>query len=496
MMANLFWQMYFNNTLSQWVLSGDDGAIVYGLTCPFNTGGGNNVFDVILVNTLGVTPPASITISRYSDCTNYSTVCCDPATLPLYLCMSIAGQSGQPYFEKNHVYSIYGGFQMPMGGYNILFTRTSTDTILYTATNTINVNTAFFTGTVTLNWIVECELVCSPNVYNLYLSFFAVPVGIFVYAFSDFVGDYYPFRPTQNYGSVGGTVFLTADFVCDPLSAAYGDGLWAPCFTDNWGFSFGNSLNTIPIKPTPYTMTLTPYNTIADAEAACQYTPQCSCNIVFPIFQCPKYPGFYDMCNFAGDTVSVSLSTTGPCVAPVAWSVSMLPNGLSINPATGHISGVAELPGGFNAYNWDVFVTIVDASGCEAVVVFSWFVEVNFGEVRAESEALPGPSELSDFAAQENTGPRGERLPAPLLRDGPSVPSVSQATAPKAIPVAERSRCQYLGEPTGVTVKCGPCRGNVRIKLLQCNVYGQCSLAKKLPDVACCQGCVSYLPSL
>ncbi len=54
--------------------------------------------------------------------------------------------------------------------------------------------------------------------------------------------------------------------------------------------------------------------------------------------------------------------------------------------------------------------------------------------------------------------------------------------------------CAHLGGETGEQVKCGPCGGNVRVKLRACTAHGKCSTHKKLDGVACCQGCGDYLP--
>jgi hypothetical protein len=52
--------------------------------------------------------------------------------------------------------------------------------------------------------------------------------------------------------------------------------------------------------------------------------------------------------------------------------------------------------------------------------------------------------------------------------------------------------CRHRGDPTGATVECPTCAGNVRIKLMVCAVHGTCTLAKKVDGVACCVGCPDY----
>lgn len=39
------------------------------------------------------------------------------------------------------------------------------------------------------------------------------------------------------------------------------------------------------------------------------------------------------------------------------------------------------------------------------------------------------------------------------------------------------------------TVDCKQCGGSVRIKVFGCELYGQCTVAKRVPEMACCKGC-------
>lgn len=57
------------------------------------------------------------------------------------------------------------------------------------------------------------------------------------------------------------------------------------------------------------------------------------------------------------------------------------------------------------------------------------------------------------------------------------------------VPVTDGSnQCIHLGQATGVTVDCGKCKGHVQLKLFECRVYGQCTIAKAVDGVACCAG--------
>lgn len=53
--------------------------------------------------------------------------------------------------------------------------------------------------------------------------------------------------------------------------------------------------------------------------------------------------------------------------------------------------------------------------------------------------------------------------------------------------------CVHLGQPTGETIACQSCTGQVQIKLFTCAVHGSCSLAKPVGR-PCCAGCDSYTP--
>lgn len=61
------------------------------------------------------------------------------------------------------------------------------------------------------------------------------------------------------------------------------------------------------------------------------------------------------------------------------------------------------------------------------------------------------------------------------------------AACPKA------ATCVYRGDVLRQQ-ECPTCCGNVRIKVLACEVHGECTLAKALDGVACCRGCRDYSP--
>lgn len=52
-----------------------------------------------------------------------------------------------------------------------------------------------------------------------------------------------------------------------------------------------------------------------------------------------------------------------------------------------------------------------------------------------------------------------------------------------------RGRCVHLGGDTDHAVECPTCVGNVRVKVFDCRRHGQCTIAKQLPNMACCANC-------
>lgn len=76
-----------------------------------------------------------------------------------------------------------------------------------------------------------------------------------------------------------------------------------------------------------------------------------------------------------------------------------------------------------------------------------------------------------------------------VFKFSPSVPSAPQIAPPPLRTVS--GRCIHRGEESG-TIRCPTCRGHVEVKSFDCGIYGKCTLAKKLEDVACCVGCPSF----
>lgn len=58
-------------------------------------------------------------------------------------------------------------------------------------------------------------------------------------------------------------------------------------------------------------------------------------------------------------------------------------------------------------------------------------------------------------------------------------------------------QCLHLGEDTGERIKCGPCKGNVRVKVFACAVHSKCTLETKITkELACCEMCKDFKASV
>ena len=57
--------------------------------------------------------------------------------------------------------------------------------------------------------------------------------------------------------------------------------------------------------------------------------------------------------------------------------------------------------------------------------------------------------------------------------------------------VVDWTACVHRGEQTR-TVGCATCGGAVAIKVFACSEFGECTIAKKIGNLAVCQGCASY----
>jgi hypothetical protein len=62
-------------------------------------------------------------------------------------------------------------------------------------------------------------------------------------------------------------------------------------------------------------------------------------------------------------------------------------------------------------------------------------------------------------------------------------------------PAVRRGNCVHRGADVR-TVKCPTCRGEVQIKVFACALHQECTLAKAVHEIACCQTCQDFEPEL
>ena len=51
--------------------------------------------------------------------------------------------------------------------------------------------------------------------------------------------------------------------------------------------------------------------------------------------------------------------------------------------------------------------------------------------------------------------------------------------------------CRHVGEQLR-TQECPTCSGRVRVKVFTCAVHGECTVAKRIDNVALCDGCIDH----
>ncbi len=75
----------------------------------------------------------------------------------------------------------------------------------------------------------------------------------------------------------------------------------------------------------------------------------------------------------------------------------------------------------------------------------------------------------------------------------PSVPVYppNQVAPPPPTPRTVPLTCIHRGEENG-EVLCPTCNGKVMVKTFACEIYGSCTLVKKVGETACCSGCKDF----
>lgn len=55
----------------------------------------------------------------------------------------------------------------------------------------------------------------------------------------------------------------------------------------------------------------------------------------------------------------------------------------------------------------------------------------------------------------------------------------------------QRGPCEKLGGELRLQ-NCEACKGHVQIKVLACEVHGECTLKRRLEGIACCATCIDF----
>lgn len=79
------------------------------------------------------------------------------------------------------------------------------------------------------------------------------------------------------------------------------------------------------------------------------------------------------------------------------------------------------------------------------------------------------------------------------LETAPSPFDASRIRSECATSVGAVETCAHLGEATGRTIKCGGCKGGVKIKVFECGKFGECTIEKAV-GLPTCAGCQAATP--
>ena len=116
--------------------------------------------------------------------------------------------------------------------------------------------------------------------------------------------------------------------------------------------------------------------------------------------------------NLVGDRVSLGIDGSHPDGLAITYSASGLPQGLTIDPSTGRITGTTSTAG-----TSFVVVTVTDTRGQETTVAFAWTVEVpvdeppvvSDDEVSLSTDTIPAGGVVLDAIGNDHD-PEGEAL--------------------------------------------------------------------------------------
>lgn len=78
---------------------------------------------------------------------------------------------------------------------------------------------------------------------------------------------------------------------------------------------------------------------------------------------------------------------------------------------------------------------------------------------------------------------------ARMAVNGRLICCVPKADVPPPLP--PQDDCRFRGSELRLQ-ECPTCCGKVRVKVFACESHGECTLAKAIEGVSCCQGCQQY----
>lgn len=82
-------------------------------------------------------------------------------------------------------------------------------------------------------------------------------------------------------------------------------------------------------------------------------------------------------------------------------------------------------------------------------------------------------------------------IPVPIL-DASGMPVPGMYNMQEVQVLVSRSTCIHLGKWTGELVECHTCKGKVQLKIISCDIHGKCTVAKQIPETACCSTCPDH----